>query len=84
MNSSSNISPGWISLSDVKHFGHGLLSVVIHKFDSVRTVGLPDKANPPLVVDTDAVLALAIPLQCLQPVPGRNAQRLQSGGGVQL
>jgi len=47
-------------------------------------VSLPDKANPPLVVNTEAVLALTIPFQRLQPVSWRNAQRLQFGGSVQL
>ena len=34
----------------------------------------PSKANPPLIVDANAVLAFHLALQRFQPVGGRNAQ----------
>jgi hypothetical protein len=40
--------------------------VVIHDFDLVCTVCLPDEAGSPLIVDTDAVLTfLCLVLYCL-------------------
>jgi len=35
-------------------------SVVIHNFHTVRTIVMPGKADAPLVVDADAVLAFSI------------------------
>jgi hypothetical protein len=37
--------------------------VVIHNFNLMRAVFTPNKAQPPLVVDADAVLTLAVILQ---------------------
>jgi hypothetical protein len=34
----------------------------------------PDKANPPLIIDADAVLALPVPRQSFQPVATQPAQ----------
>jgi len=43
----------------------------------------PDEAHPPLIVDADAPLALAVAFQGFQPVVRRNAQRVNALGGVQ-
>lgn len=40
----------------------------------VRTIGAPDEADPPLVVDSNAVLSSPIASQAFQPVPGRAPQ----------
>jgi hypothetical protein len=39
----------------------------------------PLKAYPPLVIDTDAVLALPIPLESFEAVPGQSQVKI--GGG---
>ena len=61
-----------------------LLLVIIHNLDVVCSVGLPDKANAPLVVDPNAVLSFAIALQRLQSVAWRYAQRIDPRRGVEL
>ena len=38
----------------------------------------PFKANPPLVIDTDAVLALPVALECFQPVAGQGGEIFQA------
>lgn len=55
---------------DDLHVGHALVG--------------PHEAQPPLVVDADAVLALAVAAQRFQPVAGRAAQEVQSLRRVQL
>jgi hypothetical protein len=47
----------------VKEFRHVSLLVVIHNFNLMRAVFTPNKAQPPLVVDADAVLTLTAILQ---------------------
>ena len=42
----------------------------------------PYKAEPPLIVDANAVLALTIAAQSLQPVTGRHPQIVQLPGGI--
>jgi len=42
--------------------------VVINEFNIMGTVIGPHKANPPLIVDADAVLSLTIGLQLLQSI----------------
>jgi hypothetical protein len=44
----------------------------------------PDKTNTPLVIDTNAVLALAIATQRLQTIAGWRGQVAQSTGRIQL
>jgi len=48
--------------------------VVVHDLDAVRSIGLPDKADSPPVVDANAVLALAVGLQRLELVARWDAQ----------
>jgi hypothetical protein len=54
---------------------HSALLVVIHNLNSVRVSVSPFKANAPLVIDTHAVLALAIPFQSLQPISWQSRER---------
>lgn len=42
--------------------------MVIHDLDFMGIAGTPTKADPPLIVDPDAVLAGAVPPQFFQPV----------------
>ena len=58
--------------------------MVVHDLDAVSSVGLPDKTDPPLVVDADAVLAVAVGFQCLQLVARWDAQAAEFRGGMDL
>ncbi len=48
--------------------------VVVHDFDLVGTIVVPHKADTPLVIDADAVLSFAVPLERFQMVAGGNPQ----------
>ena len=58
--------------------------MVISYLDISRLVGDPLKANAPLVIDADSVLAGAIALEFLQPVTGDSLQILQGVGVVEV
>jgi hypothetical protein len=58
--------------------------VVIHDFDLVGTVVMPDKTDAPLVVDPDAVLPKALTLEGLELIAWWNPQTRQFGRGMQL
>ncbi len=49
--------------------------MVIHNLNFVGVSVSPFKANAPLIVDTHAVLAFAIPLQSLQAISGEIRKR---------
>lgn len=49
--------------------------MVVHDLDLVSIARSPDETDPPLVVDTDAVLTLAVPLECFKPI-ARGAVRV--------
>lgn len=54
--------------------------------DDFHVVGIalpPHEADAILIIDSDAVLALALPVQSLQPVSGRHTQIVESHGGMQ-
>ena len=56
------------------HFGHGVpLSVVDDDLHILCTVG-PTKADPPLLVDSYAVLAFPVSFQLLYAVAGRDPE----------
>ncbi len=62
-----------------------LLSMAVHDFHfgwSAAFVG-PSETDPPLIVDTNAPLPLALALQCFQSIAGPR-QIPQAGGGVKL
>ena len=58
--------------------------MVVHNLDFVRVFALPAEAEPPLVIEADAVLALPSAFQSFQPVARRHAQIGQKPGDVQL
>jgi len=58
--------------------------VVVHYLDVLGASGGPDKTDPILAIDTDAVLALAILCERFQLILGGNPQILQNLGGIQL
>jgi hypothetical protein len=57
--------------------GHHLLLVVVHDLNVVRIAAVPPEADPPLIVDPDAVLTCAITAQPFQAVPRRHAKIVQ-------
>jgi len=58
-------------------------SVVIDDLDITRTVVGPDKTQPPLRVDADAMLPASITAQRFEPISGRAAQELQGLCSIQ-
>jgi len=57
--------------------------VVIDDLDVVRISFRAPKADPSLVIDTDAVLAGPAARELLQPIGCGHAEVVQAGGGVQ-
>ena len=57
--------------------------MVVHYLDIVCVSIAPEKADPPAVVDTNTVLAVAVALKCFQPVAPNCTQIRQASGGVQ-
>src|SRR5579883_3398658 len=66
MNSSARISPGWGLCSSPAFAGR--LAVVVDDFDISWSSGGPDEANPPLIVDSNTVLAGSISFQGLEAI----------------
>src|SRR5271157_3328414 len=60
--SSRSNSPGWMGGSFLR-CAMVLLSVVIHDLDVVRIAVTPGEADPPAVIDPNAVLADPVPFQ---------------------
>jgi hypothetical protein len=58
--------------------------VVVNYFNVVSAVCFPTKADAPLTVDADAVLALPVALQRLQPIPLGNSQVIEIDSGVKV
>jgi hypothetical protein len=56
--------------------------VVINNLDLKGVAVAPPKTDPPLVVDTNAMLAGAIAFELLQAVTGRDAEVFELLGGV--
>ena len=52
--------------------------MIVGNLDPPGVAVSPFKANPPLLIDTDAILAGAVSTQSLQTVGRRHAQILQS------
>jgi hypothetical protein len=51
--------------------------MVVHYFNVIGIVIMPDEANPELIVNPDAVLSRPVPLEGFQAIPGRASQILQ-------
>jgi hypothetical protein len=50
------------------------LSVVVNDLDVSSPGSSPAEADPPLIIDPDAVLPRPIAAELLEPIPGRHAQ----------
>ncbi|AOW93857.1 hypothetical protein BFN03_17570 [Rhodococcus sp. WMMA185] len=61
----------------------GLLSVVVGDFHIAGAARGPDETDPPLIVDSDAVLPLTVSYQLFQPVTWRNAKVVDVVRGVE-
>jgi len=57
--------------------------MVINNFNIVGVAVLKAKANPPLLVDADAPLSLAVSCEGFKAVSWRHAQGFDTGGGVE-
>jgi hypothetical protein len=57
--------------------------VIIDHFDGMGVVVDPTKADAPLAIDADAVLAGAIASERFQPVPRRSTQIVEAYCGIQ-
>ena len=58
--------------------------MIVHDFDAFRIAAAPNEANPPLVIDSDAVLGTAVCFQCFQPISRRHSQVVQRSGPVEI
>jgi len=58
--------------------------VVVFDQHVVSSLTLPAKAAAPLIVDPNAPLVGSVALQFLQPVTGRDAEKLRGVYGIQL
>ena len=58
--------------------------MIINYFHLFRPAIMPEKADPPLVVDADTELTRAIPLQSLQAITRRDPQIFKDSGNLQL
>ncbi len=58
--------------------------MVISDFHVKGIALLPFEADPPLVIDPDAVLSLPVPLKYFQAVPGRLREVLECPHTVQI
>src|SRR5260370_32692899 len=56
--------------------------MIIYDLYLFCVAALPEETNPPLIIDGDAVLPFTISLESLQPIRWRQAQILESGGGI--
>ena len=60
----------WRKLSS----GHERVSVIVNDLDFMGVAILPGKTDPPLVIDTNTVLAASPALELLQSIPWWHAQ----------
>jgi hypothetical protein len=64
--------------------GHGLsLSVVVDDLDEFGACVSPSEADPPLLVDANAVVPSTIAFQILEPIPRRHPQITQGVGCIE-
>jgi hypothetical protein len=58
--------------------------MIVDDFDVVGVAAPPNKADPPLIVDPNAVLSSAISGKALQPIARRKPKIIQTAGIVDL
>jgi len=57
--------------------------VVVNDLNVVRIVVTPPEAYSPLIIDADAELARAIPLELLKPIPAKHSKIFKAVSCVQ-
>jgi len=57
--------------------------MIVHNLDFLGVTVAPHETNTPLVVNANAVLALAVSLQSLELIAWINGQYFKARGGVQ-
>jgi hypothetical protein len=57
--------------------------MIVDDFNVVRVAFTPHEADAILIIDPDAVLALTLAAQSLQPISWRDIQIIQHHGGMQ-
>src|SRR5205085_10172792 len=55
--------------------------VIVYNLYRLRTIGRPAKADAPLLIDANGMLARAVSLQGLEPIARRRPQVVKTGGG---
>lgn len=58
--------------------------VIVNDLDVVSIAIAPTEAQPPLVIDANAVLTLTVSLQGFEPIPWWAIHVVQDDGAVQL
>jgi hypothetical protein len=58
--------------------------MIIYDLNVSRSLCRPDETEAPFVVDTDAMLACAIALKCLEPIPRWYPHEVQGRCSIQL
>jgi hypothetical protein len=58
--------------------------MVINDLHTLSAMTGPAEADPPLIIDPDAVLSFSVATQSLQPIAGRNPQVIEAGGDLEL
>lgn len=58
--------------------------MVIDDFDFVRPVCIPPEADTPLIVNTNGMLAFAVPFESFETIAGWDSEMLEFGNGVDL
>ena len=58
--------------------------MVVRNLNIVGVASYPPEADPPLIVDPDAVLPGSLSAQLLQAIPGRHAEVVQADRRVEL
>jgi hypothetical protein len=59
-------------------------SVIVHDLNFVRIPLAPNEAKTPLVVNSNAILSLAVAMHYFQAISGRRCQIAQFRGAIQL
>jgi hypothetical protein len=60
-----------------------MASMIVNDLDVPRTVVSPTEADPPLVIDSDAVLAASITAELLQAIAREHAKVIEVLGAVE-
>lgn len=57
--------------------------MIVHDFDALGTVGRPAETGPPLPVDPDRILPVAVTSQSFEPIARRRTKVIETNGSVQ-